>query len=240
MALPYKEAVLATAGLVSFWELGEAAGPALDLKGANPGTYEGSPSRAQASLLPGGEGKSVKLSPTTQFVSVANAASLSVGDVFSIEAIVRPRVIGAARGILSKGTGAYYMRVNAEGKLELLKSQTSSIATATAALSAETSYYVLTTKNGAAVKQYRAPLPGSFADVTGVVTNATCVNNALAVNIGGDTGFSTERWDGGQQYVALYNVALTEAIGKEHAALAQAVASSAAVRPIRRGRVVNP
>lgn len=208
---PYKEAVLATSGIVSLWELGESAGSAVDLKGSNTGTYNGLPSRALGSLLPNSEGASVDLVPATQYISAPDSASLDLGDTFSLEAWIRPDTVNANRGIISKGNGAYYLRVNSEAKLQLLRSQTLEIVESTVALTKETVYHVAATKNGATVKLYI-----NGVDRTGVVLNSTCANNAIELSIGGDSVFSTERFDGRIQYAAVYSTAISLATIEAH------------------------
>lgn len=199
----YREAVLATAGIVSLWGVDEAEGSAADSKGSNTGTYQGNPSRHQASILPNGEGFCVDLTPATQFVNVPHAASLNLGDIFTLEAWIRPDIVTGNRGIISKGGGAYYLRMKAD-RLQLIRSQTAEIVASTNTLSAGTPYHVVATKTGSTVKLYV-----NGVDVTGTVSNSTCANNSNALNIGGDTNFSTERFDGKIQYAAVYNVALT-------------------------------
>lgn len=221
-ANPYRDAVLATAGLVSLWELGEEEGSAKDLKGSNVGTFNGAISRAQGSLLSNGEGRSARLTPTAQFISVPDAPSLDLGDTFSIEAVIKPNTVAANRGIVSKGNKGYYLRVGSTGKPELLKSQTSVIVASTEALVAGSTYHLCATKTGSSVKLYI-----NGADKTGTVANATIEDNASALNIGGDTGFTTERFDGWIQYAALYNVALASGVVAEHKTAGETAMTSA-------------
>lgn len=66
----YSQTVLATAGLVSYWRLGEASGTsAADSKGTNTGTYQGGFTLGQ----PGIDGSAVLLNGTTGFVSTATS-----------------------------------------------------------------------------------------------------------------------------------------------------------------------
>ncbi|HET7455386.1 MAG TPA: LamG domain-containing protein [Solirubrobacterales bacterium] len=235
-ARPYRDAVIATAGLVSLWELSEEEGSAGDQKDSNVGSYNGSPSRAQASILPNGEGRCVRFTPTTQFVGIADAPNLDVGDAFTLEAWIKPNTVNANRGIISKGNKGYYLRVNATGKLELLKSQTSVIVAATEALAAGTAYHVVATKTGATVKLYV-----NGADKTGAVTNAAVEDNANSLNIGGDTGFATERFDGWVQFAAVYNAALSAGIVASHKGAAEQAVTASAGAPLplsQRTRVV--
>lgn len=236
-AKPYRDAVLAASGLVSFWELGEEEANAADLKDANTGTFNGSPTRAQASLLPNGEGRCVRLTPTTQFVNVPDASNLHLGDTFSILVYGKPNTVSANRGIVSKGNKGFYLRVGSTGKLELLKSQTATIVAATETLTAGTAYQLCATKSGATVKLYV-----NGADKTGTVTNATIEDNAIALNIGGDSQFSTERFDGWLQYVAIFNAALSAGtVAELKAAGEQAmISASGTSRPLSsRNRVAS-
>ena len=91
-----------------------------------------------------------------------------------------------------------------EGKASYLSG--GRIVTSSAGVPATGWHHVVCTKNGATVKQY---IDG--ADVTGTVTNATCVSVNNFVTIGGDTfgaGIS-EPFNGSLDEPAIYNRALS-------------------------------
>lgn len=87
----YRDAVLATTGLVSYWRLQEPSGTtAADAKGTNTGTYVGTPTLGGASPISDTGAKSIALNGTTQYVSAADAASLRFTSTLSLEAWINP------------------------------------------------------------------------------------------------------------------------------------------------------
>ena len=208
----YYNAVRFAANLISYWRLGEASGTVAVEAGASGynGTYTGAPTLGVAGALPGDADTAVTFNGTTQYVTVPDATGLDLADAFTIEAWVKRGATGAARAIVSKQTNAYYLRLTSTGAVELLKSGVASIVTSTTTLDTAW-HHVAATKNGAAVHLY---IDG--VDVTGVVTNATCADNASALLIGADTG-PGEYNNGTLDEIALYNVALTAAQIRDHA-----------------------
>lgn len=208
---PYKTVLSPTGGLISAWELGEAAGEAIDLKAVKNGTYEGSPTRAQPSLFNNGEGNSVKFNGSSQFVSVADAVSLRIGDTFTLEAWIKPEAISGTQAIISGHNGGAHFYLKSDGKLQLDRKEVAAIVTSTVALEANQRYHVVVTKTGATVKMYI-----NGVDRTGVVTNSTCVSEAGAWRIGRNGTASSDFFKGRFEYAAMYSSALSEATVLEH------------------------
>ena len=79
----YAAALLATAGLVNYWRLGEAtsSSPALDSKGADDGTYTNSPTAGVAGAVAGDTNTAVQFDGLDDYVSVKRR----ITDDFSIE-----------------------------------------------------------------------------------------------------------------------------------------------------------
>jgi hypothetical protein len=81
----YKDGVL-DSGPVSYWRLGESSGTsAADVKAANAGTYQNSPTLGKAGALGGDADTSVGVNGTSSYVSVPYSASLNPAQ-FTVEA----------------------------------------------------------------------------------------------------------------------------------------------------------
>jgi hypothetical protein len=111
----YSDLILATAGLVSYWRLGEASGNALDSKDSNPGVPAGGLTRAVTGLLVGDADKATQGDGVKgTYIASAYAANLNVGAQLTFECWVKPSafqasstyVIGRAR----VGTSCWYIR----------------------------------------------------------------------------------------------------------------------------------
>lgn len=234
----YRATIMATSGLVAYWRLGEASGvAAADETGVNPAAYRGTVTYGVPGAVSGGDtGITLNGNAANYVTTLAGlfgdpsrprptpaASNLNVGDIFTLEAWVNRNgaASGGWNGILSKGGGAFYLRMDgSSGVLALLSSQTAGIATSTAGVpQAAGWHHVVATKDGAAVHLYI-----DAADVTGAVTNATVGTNPNSVSIGGDTfgaGIS-EPFSGSIDEPAIYNRALTPAEVSAHFAAATA------------------
>jgi hypothetical protein len=101
----FRDEVLADAP-VSYWRLGETAGAttAVDEKGLNPGTYSGP--TTTAGLLSEDANAARDFDGVDDRVEVPSAASLNLTGAFTLEALVRPDVLGAnQRAIIRKAPG---------------------------------------------------------------------------------------------------------------------------------------
>jgi hypothetical protein len=197
---------------ISYWRLNEATpgtGACADDMGANAGTYVASPTGGVTGAITNDTNKAVTFNGTTQNATVPDSASLDLGDVFTIEAWISKSGTGY-RAIVSKGTNAYYLRLNPDDTLSLLKDNVAVLATSTATVGTGF-HHVVATKNGAAIYIY---LDGT--DVTGAVANETCSNTALVLTIGCEAVTSLERFAGTLDEVAVYNRALSAAEVSAH------------------------
>lgn len=174
----------------------------------------GSPAYSIASAIPSdATDTAISLPAFGDSFSVPDHADLDLGDVFTIEGWVKRTVNDAnAHALVSKQTGAYYLRIATDDTLNLLRSATTDICHSTVTITDTTNWHhVVATKSGSTVHLY---IDG--VDVTGSVTNDTCANNASALLIGNDAS-------GGENFgaivldeIAVYPTALTAARVRAH------------------------
>jgi hypothetical protein len=159
---------------------------------------------------------------TTSFMSVAHAAWLNVGDIFTWESLVkhttRPTA-GNYQTLRAKGTGSFQVRIDSNGLISLWKMGTGMIASSTIALATGTTYRVGIKKNGARVK-----IMIDGVDRTGPVTNQTMIDTASAITFG-QNGSSAEFYNGQMDEIALYNGELDDAVLIDHANTSQDIAT---------------
>jgi hypothetical protein len=212
-ATAYSQATTSTAGLVSYWRLGESSGTvACDSKGANAGAYTGGVTLAQPGALLNDPATSASFDGSTGYVGVPVSSSLNVGDTVTIEAWVKRASAGTAGNqvIASKQAGSWVLMFNHSDQLVLRQSQVGDIASSIVTVS-DTSkwHYVAATKNGAAVHLY---VDGT--DVTGAVYNQTLSDNSQPLVIGQSAGGAF--FGGDLEEVALYNQALSSSQVASH------------------------
>lgn len=193
----------------AFWPLTETSGTAATdaYTHAQTGLYNAAFTLNNTALLVNdGTKKSVAL--TTGYVSVPDSAFLDLGDVLSIGMwFRRVTVDGTVQYLISKGTGAYAVRLDATGHVVLSKVGTGDIATSTITITdTTTSHYLVVNKNGATVEIW---IDG--VNVTGAVTNQTLVDNAVALNIGREVSSASLNYKGVIGYVELYKRVVTAA-----------------------------
>jgi hypothetical protein len=81
-ASSYRDAVTSTAGLVSYWRLGESSGTtAVDQLLRNPGTYSGGVTLGEPGVLAGDPDKAVRLDGTSGVMTVPTSASLDPNSI---------------------------------------------------------------------------------------------------------------------------------------------------------------
>lgn len=214
--MAYRDEVLADSPGM-YLRLGETSGTNANDETANnnDGTYTNSSgyTLGEASLLSADPDKSVRLTrANTGYVWVADAATLDLGDTFTLEAWIKLAALGQAtnKAIVSKQNGGYYMRITTADKISLVCSQNAVIATQTAALASTGPFHVVWTKNGGTVVLYVNGVTEPFTSVTPF----TCTNNAARLMVGADgTGNNvpTETFDGWIDEVAVYPTALSAA-----------------------------
>jgi RHS repeat-associated protein len=211
---PYGSAVAQTAGLVSYWRLGESSGTTTcDSKGKNPGTYSGTFTLGQAGAIPGDADKATLFGGTSASVSIPPLASLNTGDTFSIEAWTKRGALGTNQVIASKQGTAWTLLFNTTNNLVLQQNGVNIVASTTTAADTTTWHHVVATKSGSTTKLY---IDG--VDRTGTVTNKTLTNTTSPLVIG-QSGASASYFKGTLDDVALYNVALSTATISGHYAL---------------------
>lgn len=193
--------------VVGFWPLNETTGTvATDITGTSNGTYTGSPTLDQSSMLYNGQGRSVTLNGSSQYVSIPHNAAFNLGDTFSISGYIYRIGNTVNQAVFAKGGGTFGIRIGTDNKLALMKNNTSQIAASTGAITAQTNTHFVVTKTGATVKIYI-----NGADVTGTVTNATMVDTSTAIELGRRSNFNDEYFNGRLQFIALHSTALTAA-----------------------------
>ena len=208
----YREAILAD-NPVAYYRLGEPSGNALDEMGGPQGVLSGSPTRAQASLLPNGQGASILLAGTsTQIAIPASAATNIGGGEWTIEAWIREALnsnvfrtimaavtpsafavmIHTADGV-SANQPADRIRVSAGG------SQFSPDMTPSPTLARNTVHYLVVTRSSSGVNVYRNARLIASRGAGGGTTN-----NSAGFNIA-----HTSPMPGHAQEYALYGYALS-------------------------------
>jgi hypothetical protein len=216
--LSYSSNVLATSGLVSYWRLDEPSGTsAADSKGTNTGTYNGSPSLNQASLLVGDPADaSVKFDGGgTQSVSIPTLSIFTSS--FSIELWINATDL-AANGIVFGVHGAQstdqsiHLRLQTSGVM--LFGYFADDLAGVRTLSAGTTYHVVATYN-------------SGSDTSSLYINGTLDNSGAqgpftgtspVISIGRwfDVGTAQDYFKGTIDDVAIYNTDLSASTVLDH------------------------
>ena len=209
----YSATISATPGLVGYWRLGELSGTtAVDAKGTSPGTYAGGYTLGVGGAIAGDGDSAVALDGSTGKVSVPSTAALNVGDLFSVEAWVKRRVIGTAANqvVASKQNGSWVLMFEPGNRLVLRRSNVANVVSSTTVLTDTTGWHhVAVTKSAAAVHLY---IDGQ--DVTGTVANQTMADNTSALAIGQSANVAYLQ--GSVDEVALYADALAPATIAQH------------------------
>lgn len=201
-----------------YWRVGEPSGTtAADSSGnSQTGTYKATPTLGVAGAINGDANTAVTLNGTTQWITVPDSATLDLGDVFTYEAWIKRSATGGTDCIIDKNEGAGIFRFDGEDRLLLRRNSVLDLAKSTTKIADTNWHHVVATKNGATVRIY---IDG--VNVTGVVTNSTCVNTASALTIGADESPVLEDFfRGSLDEVAVYGTALSEARVKAHYAAA--------------------
>ena len=212
----YAKAVLAD-GPVGYWRLGEGSGSgAADSAGAHVGTYLGSPTLGEPSLVPSETGDaSVGLQGTQARVGVPDAADLRFTDNVSLEAWIRPTSLPAAgdfASLVSK-PNSYSLQFNGP-RLEFTLIQSGGarqrLQAPAGTVVAGATYHVVGTYDGTSAKLYlNGALAASFA-VTGAVSAST--TDLTIGSWSGPSEFFTGRIDD----VAVYPKVLASATVAAH------------------------
>jgi len=192
----------------AFWPLTETSGTTAveqTVNGLN-GTYNTTYTLNNTALLVN-DGTFKSAAFTGGYVSVPDNNLLDLGDVFNIGLwFRRVTVDGTDQYLISKGTGAYGIRIRgSDNRIVFSKVGTGDIAASTNAISdTTTSHYLVVNKSGAAVNIW---VDG--VNVTGTVTNQTITNNAIALNIGREVSGANLPFKGVIGYVVVDDRILT-------------------------------
>lgn len=204
---PMRDAIVAGPGTVSVWEMGEAAGNLADSADANPATTVVAGVRGEPALPPNGEGASMKLrSGSGEHADVPHAANLNVGDVFTIGAWVKLIALGAIGTVMSKGAGAWQLRISAANQLHLNKNNFGTVLTETGVLDLAAHWLVCAKNAGVSCKLW---VDG--VDLSGAITPFTMVNTVDPLGLGERTAFGDERINAWEQDAFISNAAWAQA-----------------------------
>jgi hypothetical protein len=212
---------------VSYWRLGEASGTAAaDARGANPGTYLGSPALGAGSLLAtDSTNKAVAFDGSNDAVRVADSNSLDLTNAMTVEAWIKPNLLPASGQFASVVTKAESYSIQFNGpRLEFTVMQNGIRkrlqAPAGAVVSGQT-YHVVATFNGTTQRLY---LNGTEVANAALAGAATVTPSTLDIG----------SWDGGSELfngviddVAVYNQPLTAARVGAHYSAGRGSASTA-------------
>jgi hypothetical protein len=208
-------ATVAADSPVSYWRLAEASGTtALDERGANTGAYTNAPGLGSAGLLAGEPAnKAVALDGVSDYVSVADSASLDLTNQITVEAWIKPAAIPAAGQFASVVTKreAYAIQFNGP-RLEFTVMQSGArqrLQAAAGAIVAGTTYHVVGTFDGTTQRLYINGVEVGSRAQTGAATVGT---NSLTIGSWG----SSEYFTGTIDEVAVYNSVLSAARVKAH------------------------
>jgi hypothetical protein len=201
----YVNAFLNMQGVVALWPLWEGGAMGTTYRDLGPNRLTMTAQGTFNVRSPGGVAFSgLKSDGTSGYLTTPSNAALDFGDVFSITALIRwDAATGSFRAIFSSGSGGPYLRWDGtNGTLLFIRSQVLNIVAATVNAKVGDTKHVGVTKNGATVKLYLDGL-----DVTGTVTNSTCVSTAVAKSINADIG--AQIGDLRLAMVGLHNRAIT-------------------------------
>jgi hypothetical protein len=219
----YSDLILATAGLVGYWRLGEASGAAVDLKNARNGTVTGA-TYGQTGLLTGDSDKAMLFDADGEKVVITDNAAFAMTTGLSIEAWVRLDSNPASTQIMGRRTaanlGGYILGISSGGAPSIegyLGVATWQNATG-AALTPGATVHLVGTFDGAFLRLYKNGTQETFnvQDWTGfpISDQASSIVSIGHSPIGANASFR-----GVIDEVALYNAALSPATIAEHYAL---------------------
>jgi hypothetical protein len=110
----YRDAVLATAGLVSYWRLDNLGAVAIDSRGHNNGVFTAGVSKGVPGLITGEPDKAISLNGHVGSVQVPPSPSLDLRRAFTLEAWVTT-VSVANRHIVSR-VGSWFLKTDSFGR----------------------------------------------------------------------------------------------------------------------------
>lgn len=209
----------------AYWRLGTS--PLTDASGnGNTLTAENAATEVDG-LLVGDADKARDFDGVDDAYTAADSATLDVGDVFTLECWLRIDSLASQMRVLDKGANAYDLNINTSGIVHLTKTTVGTVVVSSIALSVDTVYHVVATKNGSAEFIY---INGVDRSDTSGQPDHTFENNTSVLflgrfNTGGDF------FNGVLDEVAVYPTALSAARIQAHYDAGQAAGVQSILRP---------
>ncbi len=202
----YAPTILAD-GPVGYWHLGEASGTvAADSSGnGHTGTYSGTYTQGNTSLLPHGYGKCIQ-SAAAAWISIQSGWISSVSSNISLECWFKPEDFSNAPALLCTYTGGFGLGMNSGGYLDISDPGVTNLATDTTLLVLGTIYYVVATWSSTGVINFY---------INGVLSSTSTGHGAAPAGVDPFTLMNYDNNSGGNylngniQEVAIYNKVLT-------------------------------
>jgi hypothetical protein len=143
----------------------------------------------------------------TDYLEVADSASLDYGDVVTLEMWLNPHDVATNFGGIDKGSNTIYLMGNNTsgqyGKIRLGKSTVGTIISSNTALSEGSWTYVVGTKNGATARIYL----NGILDAQTTSATSTGENNALSLRIGQRAAYTSEYLNSVADEIRVSNIA---------------------------------
>ena len=210
----YLRDVLATAGLVAYWPMGEQSGTfAVDANGYAHAQYKGGVQHGQtAGCVNETAYEACLLNGSSGYLQVGAGASLHPGDTFSFECWFRRGRTGVTETLWSSGASDFQVAFrSSDDAIGLAKNNISYVWVTDAAYTDKLWHHLVVTKTGATRAIY---VDGEESAGSG--TNATIIASATAPNIGRDAVSVGQNFYGDVQHVAVYSTALSAATVLAH------------------------
>ncbi len=195
---------------------------------ANNGTYLGGPLLG----VPGKFLNAVLMDSVNDYVRVPSAASLDVGDTFSIEGWVKRTSTAKSEDLFNKGGNGFQLTVMSApnaNQVFLRKANVSTVVRSTAGVAAGAYHHIVATKNGAGAGTSKIYIDGAEAGTVAVSAAQVIQNNTQPLLFGMLNSSSIDEF-------AVYDRALTAAEVVRALRGRRAVAS----RAVRRGPAAGP
>ncbi len=224
----YSQAILGTAGLVSFWRLNEQSGnKAVDSKDGNNGGYEGAVTRGVSGLVSSDSQDSdnfaAQFDGQTGYVSVPFAANLNPA-TFTVEALVQPSGTDSNEHVIVSSDTGYQLVLNGSDIEAYVGTGGAFQPPVVVHAGAEGGppYYIAMTYDGTNLELYVNPAASdgktNFLDNentgngrynVGQVGYQPATSNALRIGASANAASAGEFFSGAIQNVAVYDAALS-------------------------------
>lgn len=209
----YRDTVLATPGLISYWQLNEIAGTsASDSKGVNPGTHLTGAYPGMFRLI--STGYSAYYDGAGGYTAVSSSSALNPTNAISLEAWVRPDTLPSSSTIIRKDS-QYLLRLQSNGAVVFrvwIGGVIREASTPAGTVAAKTIYHVVATYNGTSQIIYVNGIAKVTRAQSGLIGTSVNPLTLGASSSGGIYDLLTGRID----EAAIYNVALTASAVLSH------------------------